>query len=101
MCRQAQVYPREFCRMICEGVSAQRRMDAINLVAVGMLDAEDLMHIGHEDLHDDHAADMNYEAYDDVSNEPLLPSLVRKARVEEIEYFKSMKVYEYATIDEC
>ena len=38
---------------------------------------------------EDHMTDTHYEAYDDVSNDPLTPSMVRKARLEELEYFKS------------
>ena len=49
----------------------------------------------------DYMAHDKYEAYDDVSNEPLVPSLVQAARKEELEYFKTMKVYEYAPLAEC
>ena len=45
--------------------------------------------------------DTHYEAYDDVSNDPLTPSIVCEARLEELEYFKSIKVYEYAPVSEC
>ena len=41
------------------------------------------------------------EAFDDLSNEPLVPHMVVKARREELDYFNSMGVYEYATIGEC
>ena len=30
------------------------------------------------------------EAFDDVSNEPLVPHMVMKARAEELDYFNSM-----------
>ena len=40
-------------------------------------------------------------AYDDVSGDPLSLELVRAARKEEIEYFRSMRVYEKVTEDEC
>ena len=36
------------------------------------------------------------EAYDDVTDEPLLPKLVMKARAEELQYFNDMAVYEHA-----
>ena len=42
------------------------------------------------DLHD--YAEM--QAFDDQSGETLDPILVRKSRMEEMEYFKSMQVYE-------
>ena len=101
LCKNAQVYPRTFCRTICEGIAAQRRMDSMNLVAMGAMSVEELMSMGHDDLHEDHMSDSKYEAYDDVSNEPLIFKLVQSARKEELEYFKTMKVYEYATVDEC
>ena len=100
-CKQAQVYPREFCRAICEGIAAQRRIDSINLVAMDVMSMEELAAFGHDDLHDNHTADDKYEAYDDVSDDPLIPSLVQAARKEELQYFKEMKVYEYAPLAEC
>ena len=100
-CKQAQVYPREFCRAICEGIAAQRRIDSMNLVAMDVMSMEELAAFGHDDLHDNHMADDKYQAYDDVSNDPLIPSLVQAARKEELQYFKEMKVYEYAPLAEC
>ena len=41
------------------------------------------------------------EAFDDVTNEPLIPKLVMKARAEELKYFDEMGVYEYTTMEEC
>ena len=82
--KQAQVYPRLFCRMICEGISARRRIDAMNLVALNIMSVEELASLGSDDLHHDHMADNHYEAYDDVSNEPLVPSFVQVARTEEL-----------------
>ena len=100
-CKQAQVYPRSCCRAVCEGVAAQRRVDAMNLVAMDVMSVEELNLMGSDALHENHMADIHYEAYDDVSNEVLIPSLVMAARKEELDYFKSMKVYEYAPIAEC
>ena len=100
-CKQAQAYPRLFCRIICEGMSAQPRVYAMNLAALNMMSVEELASFGSDDLHHDHMADNHYEAYDDVSNKPLVPSLLRAARKEELEYFKTMKVYEYAPLSEC
>ena len=40
-------------------------------------------------------------AYDDQSGEVLDPSLVKKARREEMDYFRSMRVYDQVSIDEC
>ena len=41
------------------------------------------------------------QATDDQSGEPLLPDLVRKARKEEMAYFRDMKVYDKVDLSEC
>ena len=66
-----------------------------------VMTVEALMIMGHDELREDHMADTNYDAYDDVPNDPLTTSMVRKARLEELEYFKSMKVYEYVPLSGC
>ena len=68
-CKQAQVHPRSFCRAVCEGVAAQRRVGAMNLVAIDVMSVEELYEMGSDVLHEDHMSDIQYEAYDDVSNE--------------------------------
>ena len=40
-------------------------------------------------------------AFDEQSGEPLVPAVMRAARVEEMQYFKEMKVYEKVSIKEC
>ena len=100
-CKQAQVHPRDFCRAIREGVAAQRRVDAMNLVAMDVMSVEELNGMGRDVLHEGHMSDDRYEAYNDVSNEELIPSMVTAARSEELDYFKAMKVYKYAPIAEC
>ena len=42
----------------------------------------------------------HYEAYDDTSNDPLTPSMVRGHRLEELELFKDIKIYEDASLSE-
>ena len=58
----------------------------------------ELNEMGADDLHENSG---NMEAFDDVTNESLIPELVMKARAEELKYFDEMGVYEYATLDEC
>ena len=41
------------------------------------------------------------ETWDDVSGKALRPALVRAARKEEIEYFRSMRMYDEVPIREC
>ena len=55
ICKQAQVYPRDFCWTICEGMAAQRRTDSMNLVSMEVMSVEELMIMGHDELHEDHA----------------------------------------------
>ena len=98
-CKRAQVYPRELCRTICSGVAAQKRCDAMNLVALDVLSVEELMALGDDELHD--SFDKQHVAVDDVSGGPLVPHLVRNARREELEYFKTMNVYEHVPLREC
>ena len=40
-------------------------------------------------------------AFDDVTGQELDPAMMRKARKEEIQYFKDMNVYEKVDINEC
>ena len=65
-------------------------MDAMSLAEIGSF--------GEDELHEVHG---NIEAFDDVTDEPLVPKLVMAARAEELKYFDEMGVYEYATLDEC
>ena len=58
---------------------------------------EELCAIGVDELHEP----TEYEAFDDVSGEPLDPKMVMSARKEELTYFDDMGVYEYATVEEC
>ena len=95
--RQAQVYPRALCRAICEGVSAQKKMDCRNRVLIDAMSMEELYAMGVDELHED----VEYEAFDDVSGEPLEPGLVKAAGKKEFKYFVDMGVYEYATIEDC
>jgi len=39
--------------------------------------------------------------YDDITGAKLPPDLVRRARIEEMDFMKRLKVYEYASVTEC
>ena len=93
-CKRAQVYPRAFCRTVCEGVAAQKKHDSLNLSALVPMDVEELMEFGLDDLHDGNFDDYSWTATDDVSGEALDPKLLMAARREELKYFKDMSVYE-------
>ena len=97
--KRCQVYPREFSRRVCEGIAAEKRLRLLGMVS------RPLMELGTEEAgrracDDLHEAD-GVVAFDDQSGEPLVPSLMRAARVEEMQYFKEMKVYEKVSIKEC
>ncbi len=101
-----QVYPRAFCRAICEGIAAQKRLDSLGLVARPLMSVEEMhevmLHVGDpsKDLHEDDPQ-IGVEAFDDLTGATLNPELVAKARQEEIEYFKQMGVYIKVGVDEC
>ena len=94
----AQVYPRALCRTVCEGVAAQKKADSCNLVMMDVMTLAEIHDLGSDMLHENHE---DMEAFDDVTNEPLVPKLVLAARAEELKYFQEMGVHEYATLDEC
>ena len=100
-CKQAQVYPRDFCRAVCESVAAQRQADMMNVVLMDIMQLEEINAIGGDDLHEPEMDMSEYTATDDVTGAPLDPAKVAKARAEEMEYFRNMNVYEYTTVEEC
>ena len=109
--RKAQVYPKAFCKTICEAVAAEKRLRALGLVAWSLEDMELAIDSLQQDkrygdnpgqeLHEDELSFDAYVAQDDVSGEPLEPKLVKVARREEIQYFKDMNVYRKVPIEEC
>ena len=110
--KQCQVYPKAFCQAVCEGVAAQKKLYQLGMVAQPLMSFEEMMSAVPEecktgdpskDLHEDmdEYEDGGMVALDDQSGTPLKPSMVAKARREEIDYFKAMKVYEKVAIDEC
>ncbi len=112
--KQAQVYPREFCRAVCEGVAAEKRIQALGLHAKALLSLEDMQQIAREAgiqveagedaskaLHEEFEENEWMIAVDDQSGEPLCPRMVKAARREEIVYFKEREVYEKVKTSEC
>ena len=101
--RRCQVYPRQFSRRICEGIAAEKKLRQLGLMSMALMDCDSIdvdMAVGRKasgDLHDGNGM----QAFDDTSGEALIPGMVKKARLEEMEYFRSMKVYEKVPIAEC
>ena len=92
--KNAQVYPRQFCRAICEGIAAEKRLRSLGLEAYSLEEVKGLSAYGNDpsgELHEDETELMR--AFDDVSGDELKPEMVKAARAEEMLYFKKMGVY--------
>ena len=83
--KQAQVYPREFCRAVCEGIAAEKRfralgMDVLSLETIQSAASE----YGVDPSQELHEEDWNdgMMATDDQSGEELEVKKVREARQE-------------------
>ena len=100
--KNAQVYPRQFCRAICEGIAAEKRLRSLGLEVYSLEEVKGLSDYGHDpsgELHEDEKEWMN--AMDDVSGEALDTGKVRTARKEEMVYFKKMGVYKKVPLKVC
>ena len=86
--KRCQVYPREFSRKVCEGIAAEKRcrnlgLASIDLVDIGNIEISNVEFDISEGknaagiLHEHHGA----TAFDDQSGEPLVPALVKQARL--------------------
>ena len=97
-----QVYPKEFCRAVCSGTAAQKKLRNLGMVPLDVMSFEEMQEVAKDWPSDDiHETGEYMEAYDDVLGIALDPALMRKARREEIVYFKDMEVYENVSMAEC
>ena len=108
--RQCQVYPREFCKEVCAGVAAQKRLHEMGMRVEALMNIEEMLTVDPSgELHEEPLTEMSetrmsphcWFATDDLSGADLVPELVAEARKEEIKYFKSRRVYEKVPIEEC
>lgn len=105
--KEAQVYPRELAANICEGIAAQKKIEALGVTARSIMSVEKMMEASgskqgecpSEALHE--AGCEGLEAYDDVTGQQLDPKLMMAARRDEIQYFRDMGVYEKVNVQEC
>ena len=96
--KKCQVYPKQFCRAVCAGIAAQKRLRILGLTALPLMSLSAISAIGtpSEDLHgNDHL-----EAYDDLTGAELDPALMKEARREEIRFFRGRGVHEKVDIAE-
>ena len=80
--KNAQVYPRGLCRAVCEGVAAQKQLDSRNLVMMDLMTLDEMNSFGADGLHDQPDQSDGMVAFDDVTDESLVPKLVMAARAE-------------------
>ena len=103
--KACQVYPRAFCRAVCQGVASEKKLRELGMMSVDVMSVAEMMGVMGEKAQGDPSQELHEhvgeEAFDDTSGAPLVPSLVAEARKEEIEYFKAMKVYRKVHRDEC
>ena len=66
-CKQAQVYPREFCRAVCDAIVAQKLADLMNVVSLDVMRLEEINAIGGDELHEPEGSTKEYTATDDVT----------------------------------
>ena len=95
--KQAQRYPRKLCEAICNGLIMQKKADETGMSAIFCLSNVEIDGKIEDTIHEDEGE----IAYDDVSGQPLDPAQVRRARAEEIEYFKKHGVYVKVPISRC
>ena len=113
--KQAQIYTKKLCRMICECVASERELRRRQMISLDLMEYEDLdgmLQVCREDdmslsLADVEGPDeeLHYTgdmvAYDDQKGDELDPAMVQQARREEMEYFRSMQVYQKVNKSEC
>ena len=106
--KYAQVYPRLFGERLCEGIAAQKKLDSLGVQSRPLMSVEQMSKAAgqtssgecpSEALHETGGTGM--VAFDDVSGQQLEPSLMIKARADEIAYFREMGVYEKVNVSEC
>ena len=106
--KRAQLYPRAFSRAFCEGVAAQKRLHALGLRTSPIMSIDEMAEAarkvtGQEELGRSPSEMLHEDEYaeDDQSGGELIPELVKEARKSEIDYFRSMEVYDKFAIQEC
>ena len=110
--KRAEVYPPALCRAICNGLLEQMEADRKGQFLLAQVDnkegqkSDDLAKEAEQFKQRYRTAeeedDPNLEtAWDDVSGAELDPKEVKRARAEEVEYVRKMKLYTKVPIDEC
>ena len=94
--------------VICEGIAAPKRIESLGVRARPVMSIDQMRELAStgkdkgcpsEALHEPDCSGMFVIDY--ISGQELDPKMMMKARREEIEYFRSMGVYEKVDIKEC
>ena len=106
--KMAQVYPPKICQAICEGLRQQMKADQDGRFLLATLKQSEGVHKETQEMKkrfktfekEDNETTMQ-EVWDDVSGAELDLKLVKEARLEEIEYVKTMDFYTKVPISQC
>ena len=110
--KQAEVYPSGLCRAICKGLLQQMEADRKGQFLMVHVDikegqkADELVREvaqikkRYKIVEEEDNPDLE-TAWDDVSGAELDPKEVKRARAEEVEYVRKMKLYNKVPIEEC
>ena len=101
--RKAAIYPFRLCKAILTGAKAQLVEDekyevGIHCVLPGPIAEK---HDDEENAEINNLDEKNGVYKDNLTGQPLIPELVKQARLEELKYFKSKSVWELRGVDEA
>ena len=115
--KQAQIYPPDLCRAICNGAYREQQLRSNGIIPIGMVDisnysqdakdteAYEGTYEQEEEPEDDNAEAMQVhtggEFRDAVTGKALPTHLVKKARAEEVAFFRSKPVYQKVPRAQC
>ena len=105
--KAAQVYPREFCERLCEGIAAQKKVDKLGLKSRPLMSLDEMKSAAKGGKGDECPSEALNEsdgtgmtAIDDITGQELDPKFMIKARKDEIAYFREMGVYDKVDVSE-
>ena len=105
--KAAQLYPRDLADSICEGKAAQKRIESLGVTPRDVMSVETMRQAAKAGMGECPAKALHHtgfegiEAFDDVTRQALQPELMIQARKDDIDYFRSMGVYEKVDVQEC
>ena len=105
--KYAQVYTKLFGERLCEGIPAQKKLDSLGVQSGPLMSVEQMSKAAGQPNSNECPSKALHEtggtgliAFDGVSVQQLEPSLMIKARDDEIAYFREMGVYEKVSVSD-